>query len=349
MKVLPAEIMDRIQARLEWLYPDANTAALLHRLVILAGRRGEWRPAAPQLWDQRTSLLIAYGDMVQIHGEKPLATLHRFAGERLKDTISHVHILPFFPSSSDEGFSVIDYRQVDPKLGTWEEIRRFSEDFPLMFDLVLNHCSKESHWFELFGAGVAPMRDYFITVDPTKTDLSAVVRPRTSPLLTSTQTPCGERCEHGCPGQRGLPPLRTREGVGNRGIPHLDADGPGLREGRAGPARSRGAARWPRRARPRRHLPALRGPHPLGHHHDHRLFTAGHRLRLGATIEHADRALVILVGPYDRDKLCRCDIVAWLYVRRICHAEKLAHGFRRRIKGKPATHQGRSPTPLFRR
>ena len=99
--------------------------------------------------------------------------------------------MPFFPSSSDEGFSVIDYRAVDPQLGTWDDIKLLGKDFHLMVDLVLNHVSNRSQWFQDYIGNVAPARDYFITIEP-KTDLSAVIRPRTTPLLTQVTTAHGE-------------------------------------------------------------------------------------------------------------------------------------------------------------
>ncbi len=106
--------------------------------------------------------------------------------------ISTVHILPFFPYSSDDGFSVIDYLAVNPDLGTWDDIARLRGDFKLMFDAVINHISAHSAWFQGFVSGDPTYRDFFITVDPT-TDLSSVVRPRTLPLLTPVQTAEGVR------------------------------------------------------------------------------------------------------------------------------------------------------------
>jgi sucrose phosphorylase len=103
-----------------------------------------------------------------------------------------VHILPFFPYSSDDGFSVIDYRRVNPEFGEWRHVQALAERFSLMFDLVLNHCSAKSAWFQDYTNGILPARFYFIEMDP-ETDLSEVVRPRTSPLLTPTQTRDGER------------------------------------------------------------------------------------------------------------------------------------------------------------
>ena len=127
-------------------------------------------------------VLITYGD--QFRGEGPaLRYLDTFLGTDLNREIRGVHILPFNPSSSDEGFSVIDYLKVAPALGSWRDIRRISGSSLFMADLVANHCSVGSAWFERFLKGDTPYNEYFIQVDPAS-DLSAVFRPRTSPLLT---------------------------------------------------------------------------------------------------------------------------------------------------------------------
>jgi sucrose phosphorylase len=137
-------------------------------------------------------MLITYGDMVHRLDERPLVTLNRFLTKHLRRAVNTVHILPFFPYSSDDGFSITDYRRVNPELGAWDDIRAISKRFRLGADLVLNHVSRQSLWFRDYVGGIAPARHYFIEVDPT-TDLSAVVRPRATPLLTSTQTRSGER------------------------------------------------------------------------------------------------------------------------------------------------------------
>lgn len=142
-------------------------------------------------WDERDIVLITYADMLTKEGERPLKTLNKFLKRRLRNAIRTVHILPFFPWSSDDGFSVIDYREVSPDYGKWKDVEAIGGNFHLMFDLVLNHCSVESSWFKDFVSGVAPARYYFLPIDP-QTDLSAVVRPRSSPLLTPTQTRDGE-------------------------------------------------------------------------------------------------------------------------------------------------------------
>ena len=113
-----------------------------------------------------------------------------FLDLHLSDAINGVHILPFFPYSSDDGFSVIDYKQVDPNLGSWEDISRLGKNNRLMFDAVINHISQFSMWFQQYRLDEAPFTEYFITVDPNE-DMSQVVRPRSLPLLTPVVTPSG--------------------------------------------------------------------------------------------------------------------------------------------------------------
>ena len=122
----------------------------------------------------------------------PLQYLHRFLEEHLEEVVTGLHILPFSPYSSDDGFSVIDYREVNPDFGSWEDIQALAGDYRLMADLVLNHCSAESDWFLRFKQGEEPYTRYFISVDP-DTDLSMVVRPRAHPLLTPVETEEGTR------------------------------------------------------------------------------------------------------------------------------------------------------------
>ena len=185
-------VMARVAARLERLYgPEARLC--LERFAMLVGRYGVGSgniPAPAQRWTAGDTVLIAYGDSVRAEGEKPLATLKHFADKRLQGAFSTIHILPFFPYSSDDGFSVIHFRQVDPALGDWPEIEALKTRFKLMFDLVLNHVSRSSGWFRDYELGIAPGSRYFIEVDP-KTDLRSVVRPRSLPLLSPVQTRAG--------------------------------------------------------------------------------------------------------------------------------------------------------------
>jgi glucosylglycerate phosphorylase len=152
-----------------------------------AARRGSELPLT-----QRDALLITYGDQVREPGVAPLQTLGEFLDEHAAGAVSGVHVLPFCPSSSDDGFSVVDYRAVDPALGTWDDVCRLGRRFDLMFDAVFNHVSAGSEWFQGFLRDDPRYRDWFIAVDG-EPDLSQVVRPRALPLLTPFETATGEK------------------------------------------------------------------------------------------------------------------------------------------------------------
>ncbi|MDP5041074.1 MAG: alpha-amylase family glycosyl hydrolase, partial [Paraglaciecola sp.] len=142
-------------------------------------------------WDQSDIVLITYGDSIEQKEIAPLKTLKQFLMQYCPDTINSVHILPFFPYSSDDGFSVIDYSSVNEALGDWDDIKAICSDFRLMSDVVINHCSARSAWFNNFIKGEGPGSDFFFTASPLD-DLSQVVRPRTSDLLRLTETANGE-------------------------------------------------------------------------------------------------------------------------------------------------------------
>ena len=144
------------------------------------------------LWSEADVAVITYGDSIITDGELPLKTLHRFLTQQLGSLVSWVHILPFHPWTSDDGFAVLDYSSVNEALGSWSDITRLSIDYRLMADLVLNHCSSRSAWFDNFRRGVEPGADYFF-VPTADFDVSNVVRPRTSPLLSPVLTDAGER------------------------------------------------------------------------------------------------------------------------------------------------------------
>ncbi len=193
-QTIPSRIQDRLRRRLQTLYGE-RAEPCLERLAMMIGRYGiaaASQPAPPARWSERDAVLIAYGDTIRAPGEKPLSTLKRFADGRLRDAFSAIHILPFFPYSSDDGFSVIHFRTVNPELGDWPSVQALGENFRLVFDLVLNHVSRASGWFQDYQAGIAPGRHFFVEAEPGE-DLSAVVRPRSLPLLTPVMTPRGKR------------------------------------------------------------------------------------------------------------------------------------------------------------
>jgi len=142
--------------------------------------------------NQRDTILITYPDQVQEAGRHPLTVLAEFGTRRFMDIVTGVHILPFYPWTSDDGFSVVDYRAVDPRYGDWDDVRKLGVHFRLMFDAVVNHMSASSAWFQSMLADDPRYRDYFIVPDADD-DLTRVVRPRALPLLTPYRTASGEK------------------------------------------------------------------------------------------------------------------------------------------------------------
>jgi len=133
--------------------------------------------------DEKDIALITYGDSMTEANKKPLKTLSKFIDKYLTEQINIVHILPFYPYSSDDGFSVIDYRKVNPALGDWKDIEDIEQKMNLMFDLIANHISSKSMWFKEYLKGNPEYDNYFISVDK-DTDISSVTRARAHPLLT---------------------------------------------------------------------------------------------------------------------------------------------------------------------
>ncbi len=189
-----SELHFRIEAHLAYLYPEADTPLLADQIIEIMDFANHYHETT-QLqnhWDQSDIAVITYGNTVKNSGEVPLKTLSNFLHNYLSELISIVHILPFYPFSSDDGFSVVDYSAVNAELGTWEDIQALTDKFKLMADLVINHCSAESEWFKNFLRDQSPGKDYFFTAKPDD-DVAAVVRPRTSPLLNEVDTVSGKK------------------------------------------------------------------------------------------------------------------------------------------------------------
>ena len=161
-------------------FSDAHLDVLLSKLEQAAIDITEKRKSG---WDEKDVVLITYADQFYAKGEKALPVFTRFYNEWLARTFSHVHLLPFYPWSSDDGFSVIDYHSVAPETGSWQDVAELKQSASLMFDFVCNHMSAKSEWFANYLAQKPGFDDFFISVDP-ETDLSAVTRPRALPLLT---------------------------------------------------------------------------------------------------------------------------------------------------------------------
>jgi glycosidase len=204
---IPAEVRDGMLGRLRFLYGEDNARQAMPELERILrvhhAHKSEELIDAEKAFDpkerftEKDMVLITYGDMVEGQEHSPLASLHKFLATANRGAINTLHLLPFFPYSSDRGFSIVDYTRVDPKLGTWEDIRKMSLDYDLMFDGVLNHCSSRSRMFRNFLNGNPFYRDFFIAYDSpdqlTPDQRDKIFRPRTSDILTRFDTYFGPK------------------------------------------------------------------------------------------------------------------------------------------------------------
>jgi len=193
------EAAEKLKKHLSFIYNESEAEKFLAKIQRLLYRYGIKSNHSGiknnHIWTHKDSILITYGDMVQPEPGEPvskLRKLHDFLSEYIHGLMTSVHILPFFPSTSDDGFSVVDYKRVDDRLGGWEEIEEMSSEFRIMADLVINHTSRYSDWFQGFLNQLPPYKEYFIEVEA-GSDLQNVTRPRSSPLLTPVHTKKGEK------------------------------------------------------------------------------------------------------------------------------------------------------------
>ena len=198
---LSEQLEQRLLDHLTFLYGAEQAPALLERLRAILAQFQQRNPQSLAVEEcppprerltERDAILITYGDQVTEPGKPPLQTLAEVLEKYAKGIVTGVHVLPFFPYSSDDGFSIIDYAVVNPNFGDWADIQRLGYNFRLMFDAVINHISAHSDWFQEFLKDNPEFAKYFIVVEE-ETDLSQVVRPRALPLLTRVQTARGER------------------------------------------------------------------------------------------------------------------------------------------------------------
>ncbi len=204
---LSEEHRARMMARLELLYPAEQAEEALHDIerviAVHQAHKTTELVAAESRFDPRDRftekdvILITYGDLLVSEDRTPLRTLADVATVFFQGLITTLHILPFFPYSSDRGFAVLSFTEVDPALGSWQDISEIGKTFRLMFDGVFNHMSSQSRWFREFVNGNPHYQDYFISFSSSDAidddHLSLILRPRTSSLLSEFDTLNGPR------------------------------------------------------------------------------------------------------------------------------------------------------------
>ncbi|MCK6207101.1 sucrose phosphorylase [Bacillus infantis] len=143
--------------------------------------------------------LITYPD--SLGGD--LKMLNKVMTEHFADIFKGgVHILPPFPSSGDRGFAPLTYLEIDPEFGGWEDIRKIGENFDILVDLMVNHISQKSEYFQDFLAKGrhSQYADLFITLDklwedgqPVQEDIDKMFLRRPLPYSTFTIEETGEQ------------------------------------------------------------------------------------------------------------------------------------------------------------
>ncbi|MCH1615840.1 MAG: alpha-amylase family glycosyl hydrolase [Acidimicrobiales bacterium] len=184
--------LELIADHLARLYPNVNSEALAEQCINAVGidKNTDFKELDPKRWTEADAILLAYGDSFLDGDQAPLNVLRDTLDAYFSDFYSILHVLPFFPSSSDDGFSVIDHTEVDPLLGEWSHIESLSFRLKLMADVVLNHVSSESEWFTQFLLDQEPGNRYIKMIDPDD-DLTKVVRPRSRSLERQVDTTTG--------------------------------------------------------------------------------------------------------------------------------------------------------------
>lgn len=194
---ISARLRENLGLLVSSIYPDHDKDALIKEILFAfwpaqetPRRRG--RAPSNAVWSEKDSFVITYGNTFVDGEHKPLDLLHDFMEKHLKGRVNGIHILPYFPYTSDDGFAITDYRAVNSTLGAWEDIARIAKDFRLMSDLVINHCSSQSMMFNEYLQGHEPYNRFFFEASPDD-DLSQVVRPRAHSLLREVQTASGPK------------------------------------------------------------------------------------------------------------------------------------------------------------
>ena len=191
---LEDELREKIFHHLNQIYVNNDNRALSEKIIAVFFQGRNLISPNPNVskWNSSDVILISYAHSIIENERAPLQTLHDFLNNYIKPCINAVHILPYFPYSSDDGFAIIDFKRINDAFGSWEDIEAIAKNYKLMSDLVINHVSSRSQWFDQFKSGKDPGQHYFLSVDPL-TDTREVVRPRTSNVLQEVNTLNGKK------------------------------------------------------------------------------------------------------------------------------------------------------------
>ncbi|WP_251862227.1 sugar phosphorylase [Clostridium sp. Marseille-Q2269] len=186
------QLLQSLKDKLKYIYEDKYNEEFILKMeqLITQWENKQWEKA--DKITEKNIYLITYGDSIYEKHKNTLRALNKFLKEQVEDSITDVHLLPMFEYTSDDGFSVVDYKKIDEKLGHWQDIDDLSKNYRLMFDFVANHISKSSEWFKGYINDEQKYKNFFIPYDE-NFDTSKVVRPRTSPLFHKYKGKNGEK------------------------------------------------------------------------------------------------------------------------------------------------------------
>lgn len=179
-----------IRDKLLNIYEDEEKAEAFENLLEVKLKDYEEKTNSVDGLTEKDVMLITYGDSIISDKTNNIKNLENILDKYVGDLISAIHILPMYPYTSDDGFSVVDYKKINKNIGKWEDIINISKKYDLMYDAVINHISSESMWFKECINGNEKYKDYFIQYDE-NFDYSNVTRPRVTPLFTEFQTSDG--------------------------------------------------------------------------------------------------------------------------------------------------------------
>ena len=160
-----------------------------NEIIVQNMRKNELPQKNDRKFDYEDIILNIYADSIQGKYGTPLQKLYQFTEHHIKGIINGVHILPFFPWDADRGFSVLNYYDVDPRNGSWEDFTALQSLYNiLMIDCVINHASIDNPIVQKALIGDLEYQDFVITYKeeekPTQVELLKITRARPTPVLT---------------------------------------------------------------------------------------------------------------------------------------------------------------------
>ena len=184
--MLTQNYQTKIRSKLNNIYkkslPKKDIDKFEDEIIQIIKNFNKKNPKRKKNVSEKTSLIICYGDSIYSSKKNSIPLFKTFYQKKLKKYFNTIHFLPFYPSSSDSGFSVKDHYKIENKLGNWSDIKKISKSNDIMADMVINHASARGLWFKNFLKKKEPGKDYFLIVD-SKFNTSRVVRPRDHKLL----------------------------------------------------------------------------------------------------------------------------------------------------------------------